>query len=262
MDESNKNDQLMKISEKDLDLIQRQLANDHTEATKMEFEAKLGDNDFKEELLYQAKMVDALIEADYLTVREELVNSINSGATKESQVVSRPNQSKKWLWLSMAAILSVIAYLGYNAGKADKHKPVQYAELAETYNIPYPVARVERGNSGGMEERFAAAQKDYANEEWGSALSKFESLTPKTDEINIYEANCHIQLGSYKRALAILSAISTSDTEIAQNVDWYTVISHLGNNDVASAKSVLSRIQANSNHLFYGQAKKLVAALK
>jgi len=241
MDGGNKNDQQMNISERDYELIQRHLSDTHTEASKTEFQSKLGDEAFEKELLYQAQMIDVLGEVDYLSVKEELEKTATAPTSTEAAKVSKKNPL---MWLLILGMLAGLFLAGLKIGK--KAKQDNYMELAEAYHVAYPVAQIERGANDGQNEVVTEGMKAYANNNWQLALDAFEKINPQTDKIRLYKSNCLIELGNYQKASDVLAGITTMDLEITENQQYYQAICAVGTNEKASAISLLSKIFPNS----------------
>ena len=249
----------MSLNEKDLDMIQRYLDGDLTEADDVQLKSRLDDQEFKEELLFQAQMVDALEEYDYLQIKEELT----SDNVTTSTPTPNPSKSSPWKWVLLLLGLGSLLYLGwlgYQDGRQDA-QTTQFAELVDRYSTPYPVTQLERGVTTDASQKIPSGMEAYANENWQEALKGFDRLEPQIPQVLLYKANCHIQLKDYKEALAQLSAINTDKEDIIQNKEWYQAISHLGNSNQSDAKRILSAISANRNHLFYNKSINLLKDL-
>lgn len=259
MDGGNTNDQLMKLTEQDFDLIQRHLSDTLDEKSKMTFDSKIKNEAFQAELIRQAQMIDALAEVDYLDVKAELSGlDASAGAT----AMEPKKSSMKWPWILLAlAGLLALAWVGYNQGQASKTNPMQFAELAEKHNVVYPPILVERGTSTEVDPAMLECMKSYANEDWQGALEKLKLMQPMTSKIRLYISNCHIQLGDYNKALIELEAFSSNDPELSHNQEWYKVISYLGKKDRVTAKALLENIVSNPDHLFFSKAKQLLTEL-
>lgn len=268
MDGGNKNDQQMKLSDRDKDLIQMYLGDTLNAESKMDFDSRIGDADFKTELLHQAQMLDALAELDYLSVKEEIVdNGIpDSGVTKESdlpesQSPSNSKLSKLLVLLIPLALLLIGGWYFLNNENAPNTN-FQYAELAKKYSTLYPVANIERGNNSNPDGLMNSGIVAYANNNWKKALVEFDKIISPSSIIQLYQANCHIQLEQYSDANKILDSITTSESEITDNIQWYQAICALGNSDTNRATILLEKKAKSPNSIFKTKAIKLLEELK
>lgn len=203
----------MKLSDKDLDLIQQYLSEALTDEDKSNFDSRLEDTEFKEELLFQSEMIDALGEIDYQNtigeLKEGAITATEPSSTTNNEPVKK-GQLGKWLGiLGIVAMMLLAGWFGFKDGKASKASH-NFAELALDYSTPYPVAQIERGSST-QKEIITDGLAAYANNDWQKAVEAFGKINPQTDKIKMYTANSLIQLKQYQKAKVTLFSLSATE---------------------------------------------------
>jgi len=244
------------INEKHLKLIEKYLIDDLSAGELDLFNKELKNEAFRNELLEQARNLDALDEIANADFKTELLNNKKEHNTKENNTEPPKKQNfKKWLLFGLSILLlSIFAYL-----LLPKEKEQIY--LADTYFTPYP----PDSNIRGVEstKTFSKAMKSYANADYAEAISEFEKINPKNENLELYLACAYLKVGKFSDAYNTLSNIPNDleDLEIQQNRDWFQAISLLGLERVQEAKALLETIKNNEKHLFMAKAKKLLSQL-
>lgn len=246
----------MSLSEQSYELIQKYLSKTLTDKEQSTFDEELKNSSFQKELLYQAKLVDTLEEADHKQLKERLL--ANSPKVK----IESPQPSMFSLGIRIATIGLILLGLSY-AYKKFVTPTNHHEELIAMYDSPYPPVNLQRGNSGeGLTELFQKAMPLYANEDYQGALVAFESLNQKDEQVELYKSNCLIQMESYDKAKNILEKLAqSSDQQIKENAEWYLAVSEMGAGNIPGTKKLLEKIVINPEHIFYTKAKELIKSL-
>jgi len=243
----------MALSDNDIELIQKYLGEAISDKDKLVFDSRLNDLEFKDELLLQSKMLDALAHHDTQEVTDFL----------QSEDAPTPIPGKrKWglfvigLFVGMLITHFLIQYLTESKTTDVQSEPIA---LVEKYNQAFPAEVIGRGDNLNENDQLKAAFAAYSSGKYQSALEQFNALNLKTEKIDMYKANCLLQLDNYTEALKLFSAIEKStDKNIADNANWYSALSQMGLGQNNKAKQKIKDIASDGNHMFNKQAKSLL----
>lgn len=249
----------MKITEKQQELIQKYLSGELKGDDEVLFEQYKDMPEFKIELLFQAQVLDSLVQVDEDWIREELIkNETPRSNTKSS---SNSNGMKIKMVLMLGVILLLVTAFWYLTNvKSDISEGSNYRDVIAMNNVPYPLQKNSRGAVNPME--VSKAMRAYANGNYSEALALFNTITEPSEEEALYIASCHIQLEQFSDAQTILSPLVNSQKiDIKHNAEWYLIISQFGNDLPVDAMSGLQKISTNSNHLFFERSKNMLSTL-
>lgn len=254
----------MALSENDIELIQKYIGENLTPQDKMLFDSKLENTEFKSELMFQAKSVDALIENDRKDVMAFLTDEKDADEKSSDSLVTDPvNKARKSKFLLGLLIGMLFFFVIVNLNKFMKsHEPkVDQMALVEEANMPYPFLQVGRGE-GDDDADLQMLNQNYSKGNYEEALTYFSSRMVEDEQLKLIEANCYIQIKDYKKAIPLLNNLKKSpDSKVSENADWYLSMVHLLDGATEKGKSILKDISNKKNHLFSRQANDLLGAL-
>lgn len=241
----------MKMTEKQLKLIEKYLDQDLSKDQKDQFELELKSANFREELLYQAKIIDTYKAIEIQNLRNKM-EQISKGQT------NNPNHRRTLLLLLGGTILICIVGAYFFFSHANTKGPKLFAE----YYVELPPEVSNR--SGETEQNFALqkAMQLYIDKDYKTALKSFETLNDKSDKTKLYETMCLIKLDKFTEASILLQKLKNSEmSAISQNADWYLCLARLQTDDIPSARKHVKEISSDPSHLFHRQAQKLMVEL-
>jgi len=257
----------MKITEQDNMLIKKYLRSKLTDEDHVNFKKRLDEDFFRDELLGQAKLIDALHLADE-TLLKEGFKKLDTKSKTSNGVDSKKSSSNKFtkyaFILLLLTVLSFLAYNYFNNSQEEFKSNSNYASLIDKYRFRYDNFEVKRNNSDNNEEikSYNEALKQYANGDYNKALALFEKETPPPPEVKLYIVNCHLYNKDYQNALNHLGTISENvHKDILHNKDWYTVLGQLGLGKKTEAEALLNQIKLNKSHLFNYKSIELLRVL-
>lgn len=224
-----------------MQLIEKYLDKTLSAKEQIEFEKNLKDPEFKEQLLFQAKLVDSLEQ----NASEPLqISGVGQDASIPlSSLVIR----------LAAAVLMIFAVLFVLKNFTGSPETKLYSE----FYAAYP-ANTARGHSNTNDrEEFNIAMSDYADKKYQIALDRLQAIPEQNEEQALYIANCLMELGEDKEALKLFGGMGKSiNTKYRWNAEWYSFLILLKNKDETS-KTYLNKILSNPKHLYFGQAKAI-----
>jgi len=234
----------LNLSNKQLILIQKYLDKDLSKVEQMEFDENLKLPEFKEQLLFQAQLVDSIGADEHGAMRIE--NKKNAA----------PNIRALLVRLA-AAVLMIFAILFALKSVVSDNEAKVYANYFEEYP-----ANTSRNVLNTDREEFNLAMKDYAEGNYQLALNRWQAIPEQNEELSLYIANCYINLEQDDEALKLLGGMKKSiNVKYRNNAEWYSLLTYLKQKDLKYKKD-LEKILSDSNHLYYLQAKELAADLK
>lgn len=247
----------MTISVKQLELIEKYLGNRLTDDEKVSFESNLSFQEFRDELLLQAKLVDAASDA----VDRDLISYLNNYEQPErTRFLSEP------LMKYAAVILLLIAAVIVFNLKSESFE-INHLALIENYNFTFPAEIVERGEADEMSPEYKNALSHYANGQYQESISAFSNIMQPSEKTNLYLANAYIELNDFKKAIEILehnfievegTKIELSTSSILQNREWYLAIAQLGIGKTKEAKEAFKEMANSQDHLFKEKAEEIL----
>ena len=230
----------MDTSDRDITLIQKFLEDALSSIEQREFQLKLKDKKFKNELLFQSKMLDELVEIDTNKIRQDIKQPIKPSLTK--------------LTFRLCVLLLMLLILGLSCFKIFESPSPQPMALADKYFQEYPM---ESGTRGYDSETIESALLCYGKGDYVKALELFNAL--ENTELNeMYKGSIHYQLGKHKEASVIFKKLKNSRSlKIKENAEWYLCLSTLALDKPYSSKVILEKIAKEPAHRFYAKAGEL-----
>jgi len=243
----------MALSELDIELVQKYLGKSISSKDKLLFDQKLSNPEFRKELEFQAKAVDALAVIDKKRLKEYLEGPEDLPLEKEQ------TKSKKSLLIGFLLGLGLVALLYFLSNNVLNNSS-NHVQMAEMNDEPYPVLQYGRG--GDSKEETINLIHSYEEGDYRKVVSHYNNLSEPSLELQMLRANSHIQLKEYSLAIPLLESLKgKGDKLFDQNVEWYLGISKMGNGDIDQAKQTFERITSDTSHLFYKRAARLLKEL-
>lgn len=254
----------MKITDKDISMINNYLLGQLPNKENEVFQEKLKSEIFRSTLMERAAIIDALDIYDEETIKKGF-ESLEKNSHDDKPVTrnSKSFPTKKLLISILIASFLIISATYFFNKTSDNINP-KYDNLIDKYQSIYPPQYVERSqNNTTISEELRDGLVDYAEGNYKDALLSLESIKFSSDEIQIYIANCHIELNNYTAAKQVLNNIPASNSlKISENKDWYLIICELGLENKSEALNKLETIAGNSSHRFGNKANALIKDLK
>jgi len=227
----------LKLTDKQLKLIEKYLDKDLSTAEEKEFQANLEIPEFKDQLLFQSQLVDQL-------GKEQSASAQNPG----------PNIRSLFMRLA-AAVLLIFGVLFGLQTFAKKNKNTSF----EKYYAAFP-SDISRSADSASDE-YALAMKDYAQKNYQAALDRLIAIPEQNENQNFYIANCYMQLDNDEEALKLFGGLSKSiNTKYRHNAEWYSCLIYLENqND--SYKKFLDKMLQDETHMYYKNAKVIASTM-
>ena len=212
----------------------------------------LKDEAFRDALVHEAQLVDALDEIERQRILDHL-KSLDSGQAQEAEPKYFAN-----IWLRYAAAFVFIIGALFLIRQMGLNNQTDFAELLDTYHTMYPADVVQRGEGSTINSVYVRAMQAYANEDYEQAIVYFDQIPYRAEKIDMHKANALIATGRYAAARDKLLGLQESqDVLIAQNAHWYILMTYLGEENKSEAEKFLTYILDDPTHLFYDKAKEL-----
>jgi len=248
------------VSEKDIELIQKYLAEQMSSKDQGLFKSKVKDADFKKELLFQSQALDALTDVD----EESIISFLKDDTNQKGDIDETTKKTyKPFIYLIGILLTLALAAFLFNSNLGDKvNKSNEPLAMLEKYNQLYPAELITRGENQVVDKKLDEAFANYSNGKFQKALSLFNEINPASEKIKMYRANCLLQLKRYAEASELFQEMrSASDKNLKDNADWYYLMSSIGLENNEKVNSVLKQITEDQSHLFNKRAKELLSDL-
>lgn len=228
-------------------LIEKYLTDTLTDSEKADFLLLMEDQELKERVLAEKRVVLALkaIERGQLKDRLKIVS--------QDTPTTQPQASMKW-WLFAAsiAIIFTVGYFFYSVGSAEK----PFNKFYE----PYPAVTIQRGQAIDIEEGLML----YSQGKFKKAIPELERL-PLNEKpaYYLYLGNCYLQTKQPDKAVeSFQSLIQISDDPILkQHAQWYLALAYLQQKREDQALLELNKIIENKG-IYAEEAEELTEELQ
>lgn len=241
----------MNINTRQQKLIEKYLDDNLNKDQLLEFEKEIKIKAFREQLLFQARLVDSSKNIGH----EKLRNEIEAFVLKRKK---KPSNKITLLLLIGIIGFTICLMVGYNLFNNGSNSDSLYAQYFQA--IPPEVNN--RGDRNEFPIEYQKAMQLYIDKDFNAALSAFADLNVEQENISLYKAMCQIELNRNQEAKNNLEGLKTSvDNRIKQNAEWYLVLLAIKEGDASHAKLLLNKLLLDEGHLFGKQAKKLNAEL-
>lgn len=244
----------MKLSEFQYDLIQKYLRDELSDTDQAAFSENMRSQEFKNELLNQAEILNAL-ERGY---DQDLKKVLNNLEVSPKEVTLSPPQIKTakrkttGLWLKYAAcfLFGLASYFVVN-NYLDNPQNDLYAEYYQIY--PAEIIR------GATTESMALNQAliTYQEQDYVKAEELFKPLRNSSDQALFFSSISQIQLGKFDAAAATLKEVINSGSKFNKDAEWYLLMVYLKSEQHTKMDLALSKIINQSDHPYHSKAIQL-----
>lgn len=261
--------------EKDI-LIENYLKKRLSESEKKDFiERMANDNDFKEKVLFEKKLIETLNENDwsfsennYSKEVKDLENIFKSDEVKKTkkaisvahkEYVGKEKSNNKFIYFAAASIAVLISVysLFFTVNQTPKELYAEYIQANELYS------NINRGEESLLNE-LALAELNFKNKNYVKALPVFIKELDKDKgnaSLYLYTAISQIELSKYTEAKKTLDNLIYSDLIDAEKGYWYKSLLFVKFNDLEEAKKQLEFIIKNA-YFKSEEAKELLSQLE
>lgn len=237
----------MNINSRQQKLIEKYLDKNLNTNQLKEFEEEIKSKEFREQLLFQARLVDS-----YKDIRREsLRKEIDAMASPKSK--KGPNKKTLFFLIGIIAI-AILFFAFYNYMNNNNKSEDLYAQ----YFLSLPPDVSNRGDNDLMPKEYQQAMQSYINKDFETALVEFNKLSKPQEKISLYKAMCQMEIGQILEAKNNLTPLLESkESSIKQNVEWYLSLIAIQEGDITEAKGLLDLVLKTERHLYHDEARKL-----
>lgn len=201
------------------------------------------------------------IQADHLAIREGLIlagrdsmkSKIYSWETELNNSNSEARIRRFPMWGRIAAVAAAIMMLMliFRPGNTDSRTAL-FEELSQPYpNVLMPVERGSQTETK-LEEAFAA----YEAGNYAEVLRFFEEADTASLELDFYRANALLTQHKHVEALTIFSSIAGSESQFAQQAEWYEAMTLWKDGQQTEAEEIIRRIAEDEGHEMWKRAQR------
>lgn len=238
----------MNLNEKHQKLLERYFDNALSDEQQVEFDLACRNEKFREELLFQAQMIDAHESNEEDVLKEQLESFAE--AEKKS-----PKNNRKLVLVLGLAILSILIYFFLFHFKSE----VKQKDLYAQYFIELPANMDRRGEKVMQNEKYKKAMQSYIEKDYNNASIMLSEMIPQTEDSKLYQAICYIQLTKNDAAKEILASLDSAENiKVRENSQWYLALMFLKEEKYSEAKEILQSIYNLDNHRYASKAKELL----
>jgi tetratricopeptide (TPR) repeat protein len=166
-----------------------------------------------------------------------------------SPMTARVNRMR---WLAIAASLALVAAAYWFLKAPSLPEYQQFAQHA-------PLSLTVRGVADqiGSAAEIAFEKKDYAQAL--TLLNQLLAESPNDSNLQLYKGICLLETDQAAQARSTWEPITNGQSALRSEAQWYTALSYLKEQNYASCKSALLKIQPNEDR--YEDAQKLLKQL-
>lgn len=246
------------LPDKYLILIQKYFRDELSEIEQKEFDQALEEPEFRSEVDMHAQVFEGLVAAKrenlraaIVDVKDEFEKTRNSSESKNSFPKVK---TLRWLFIAAAMLFLVCSLYFFFQNDSPDYDAI-YAE----YYVPYDTPESQRGGNEVKNSPLDEAMSLYENEKYADALSIVNSISPKSEYVQLLSANCYMNLGQWELAESVLKSLSDSkDNKISQHAEWYLSLSYIKSNKMNLARDIFYKIKSTPNHLYHKRVIKLI----
>ncbi len=253
----------MNKEEADIDLIERKLRGELTQAEQDAFDARVASElAFAEKVDDYLAIMSGIRNFDSHAMREEVAQwerEIRNEEQAETPVVPLGSPWKKYLVAASVAASIVAAYLFFDRVPQNSNQ-----DLVAAYFVPYgDVISVREGENDS--ELLMAAMESYSAGKWAEAISLFHASlekNPDNPDAAFYLGIAYLANQDPVQAANVLERLRNGDHPYNDHVMWYLALAKIASDDIVEAKEILREIQSQPSHDFSRQAGQLMRELK
>lgn len=188
----------------------------------------------------------AAVKEHYKTIHPSAVITEQQQAAPRRRVVSMRNLSR----VAACLLFLVIAATGY------KYVTTNSAGLYKKAFIPYTLS-TSRGKS-----TINDIEQDYRGKNWNQVIAAFDKTIKKDNKTLFLTGMASMELQQYANACKLFEQVlaknaQTGDDYFQDEAQFYLAMGCLAENNIKEAVSILQKIRANKNHLYYQQANRI-----
>ncbi|WP_298509195.1 tetratricopeptide repeat protein [uncultured Kordia sp.] len=189
-----------------------------------------------------------------------LSNKIRDIQSEAHQTQTPKNRKSYFYIISSAVAIAAVMTLFYFSFMQSLTATEAFEQYHDWNSLP---SLVEKSSSKDIA---AEAQELFQQEKYQEALTTFKQYEQKSETFDqnvlLYIGVCYLELGNYHEAHQTFDELRNSDTLDNHKAYWYTVLTHLKQNNIETAKKVLNTLIQNSSNFNYKKAKELLKKLK
>ncbi|NNF35670.1 MAG: hypothetical protein HKN68_16300 [Saprospiraceae bacterium] len=246
----------MQLSDRDIELIDGFLRKELMKSQLEEFNDRLNDQSFKDELTYRE---DLKVAANAI-VREERKSILqDEEASIQDHNDNKPDTSfnKKWLWPLLIIAILLISYLGY---KSAKDNPVDSPALFAEYFEPFP--NVINPIEMGVEQEVAGPFQLYEQQLYQEAIDAFNQNNDLSESEKFYLGLSYLYIDETALARNIFSEINGNPSHrFHQASEWYLSGIFIKEKRISEALETLEKIRDEAGHPFAVKAEELLGLI-
>ena len=259
----------MQITEKQYNLIQKFMRNELSDSEKLEFENNSQNKNFRDELLVQAEILNALESGQNQKLKEffkQVDSEMNtSGGAKivelqKNTATKTDTKQKSGFSRNILKYAAVLTILLCSVFVAQNYLGTDQSELFASYYKPYD-SNVMRGQGSEMKS-FNDALFSYSSEEYAEADAEFSKLSDVSTDALFFGSICKLELGLYDNAISGFSKIKDQDSKYSEDAEWYLAMTYLKKGENAKLESLLEEMSSENSHAYSDRAKNLLTDLK
>jgi len=175
--------------------------------------------------------------------------------TNDSPTVSRPKSKTRWIWISLALILTSLLFFILNNKFLKSSKNVDnYAAYFEPY--------IPTLNTRGIDsqKRISDFGNAYSQKRYARALLIVEPILEQSNnELVLIAAICATKTQDYSKANQLFDKIiNSNDYYFLDHAKWYKALCYLRQDLKDEARILLNELAGDENADHHGQAKDLL----
>jgi hypothetical protein len=253
----------MPLLENDIPFIEKYLAGSLSKSEATQFQERLTDIDFKNELQAHKTALLAVKSEGRKNLKAQFQQwdkNITSNKTQvEKEAKPKNNLWKLLIGLLLVSLLGVSIYYFLN-----KEKPVVidkslYAANFEAY--PNVIAPLQKG--APEEDAYKKAFQSYELKKYKEAENALAKLDQNDEAVQFYRALNFMANKNYAQASITLSkVIQNKNHRFLQPAQWYSALIAIQDQKMNQAKNMLTTIGNQSGHQYQKKAKSLLEEIK
>ncbi len=235
---------MLNEEEERLELISRYLLGRLSVAEEKEFQRRMKDPSFQQELALQKEIAEAVVQSEdsRLKAMLEAEESAIGEEPKPAGLLGQRPLRLAGLAIAASFLLILAIYWVLNR---EQSSPGLYASYFQPYKNTLVSVERELGDKTLLQRAFA----HYEDKEYQEALSGFASLlsTGPNDDIAFYQANALLSLGRAPEAIPILeNIIRNGQSQYVSQAKWYLALAYIQEGLFTSARPLLEELKGSA----------------
>lgn len=225
----------IKISQEELDLIDRYLKDDLEGAELSSFKDRLINDGDWEKKVHEVQLLSLGIQESLL--RDKL-DAFHKNISKPTMTaVSGTSNLKRWL--VAASIIAIAVLAGLFLFEKPKHEKLFSSYFSQDPGLPVVMGTEEKNYTlyDGMID-YKEGNEDIAIKKWKSIGDK----TGYTDTLHYYIGVAYLNEASYTDALQYLDKVAAEQSVYTEKAKWYKALVYVKIEDTEAAKTLLQEL--------------------